>query len=195
MRSILLTLFTIIACSRVHAQNDGKIAIGLSAGDIGYSSAAGFRFRIDPYISKYINDHWSVGVRGKFQGGPLIVSTVGNEFHVTNNLRTVVGLQGRYTLLPNRKFSPFVEAFAGISWNYQSRHLPRQISKNQTFRGAEANLGIGLDYRLSDRFSFLLRGDVFSYQSDAPFTLGNINEVDKLKFGLNNIGLGIEYRF
>lgn len=128
---------------------DGSNLRSLTTGAIPVQLEAGWR----------IDEHWLAGAF--FSLGPTFVGGGARDAlraqgarDVGGHLEQRLGLQAIYTVLPERRFAPWIGLAVGYEWTrYASAKLPDGRETEIGLGGPEAALQVGGDYRLAPRFS------------------------------------------
>ena len=128
---------------------DGLTLRSLTTGAVPVQLEAGWRF----------DEHWLAG--GYFSYGPTFAGggaraalRAQGASDVSGHFEQRLGLQGLYTILPERRFAPWVGLAVGYEWTrYADATLADGREIEVGLRGLEAALQAGADYRLTPRFS------------------------------------------
>lgn len=128
---------------------DGSSLRSLTTGAVPVQIEAGWRF----------DEHWLAGAY--FAWGPTVVGGGARSALRAQGARDVsghfeqrLGLQAIYTVLPDRRFAPWIGLAVGYEWTrYADAKLADGRETELGLGGPEATLQVGGDYRVAPRFS------------------------------------------
>lgn len=192
MKKLLFTAITLLTITLTQAQDEP----GFTNADIFISGSLSFTsnsigdventgFSIAPRLGYFVTENVAIGGRlgygysSRDQDADISIET--NTFEI--------GAFGRYYFTPATKFSVFSE----LNFNYQNikQELPSIESKT---RGFNVAAGVGINYFMSKNFALEALWAGLSYASLNP-EQGESNDIFQIGVNLDNISLGLIYKF
>ena len=165
-------------------------------------------FALNPYLGSQVSDHWIIGGRGVFNITNQRIddirffnSTTGTIEIVRQDRRITtfgIGAFGRYTINPENKLGVYLQSALDYMVGTEQLEIDEVEHEKEKYQSVEISLTPGVNWKLSDKFSFLASLGSLSFQkgkweddlSDADQDFSNFN----LNLSLSAFRFGLEFR-
>ncbi len=195
MKKLMLTALAVVSFTFANAQ-DGTTGEGFAKGDIFISGAVGYNssesgdfeiktFTISPRAGYFVSENIAIGARIGYQSNKQENGTTELDTNTFN-----AGAFGRYYFTPASKFSIFGE----FGVDYLSSKTDNGTT-DTTADGFSLGGGPGLSYFISNNFALETFWGALRYTSVKPEGADDSNNNFNFGADLDNITLGLVYKF